>query len=145
MGTRSFAHGMLTAIAAAAATDTHTHPTYERVTYTPVTHTPVYEQATPTRVVYTTGATPTLTEKARYAFNKMMQVNKAFTISNSDCLYEVGKELRRIYLEDETIRTSMSFDDRKTVRKVMDVYDLPIGDAKMLAFRFGRLVKSNLV
>ena len=139
MGKRSFALGMLTAIAAAAATDTHTHPTYERVTYTPVTHTPVYEQAT-----YTTSA-PSLTTQARVPFEKMMKVNKAFTISGSDCLYEVGKEIRRIYLEDETTRTSLTFSERKAVRKVVDVYDLPIGDAKMLAFRFGRLVHSSLV
>jgi len=139
MGKKSFALGVLTALAAAAATEDTHHTTYTR----PVS-TNIYAQAgTPTRVVYT--STPTLTEKARYAFNKMMQVNKAFTISSSDCLYEVGKELRRVYLEDETIRTSMSFDERKAVRKVIDVYDLPIGDAKMLAYRFGRLVKSSMV
>ena len=141
MGKKSFALGVLTALAAAAATeDSHTHPTYERVTYTPVTRTPVvYEQAT-----YTTSA-PSLTTRARIPFEKMVRINRAFTISSSDALYEVGKELRRVYLEDETSRTSLSFDERKVLRKVIDVYDLPIGDAKMLAFRFGRLVHSSLV
>ena len=139
MGKRSFALGVLTALAAAAATEDHS--TYT----TPVTTTHTYVQGgTPVRTVYTT-STPSLTTQARDPFEKMMRVNRAFTISGSDCLYEVGKELRRIYLEDETNRTSLTFSERKVLRKVIDTYDLPIGDAKMLAYRFGRLVKSNLV
>jgi hypothetical protein len=143
MGKKSFALGVLTALAAAAATEDSR--TYAHTTYTTPVTTHTYEQATPTRVVYTTGTTPALTTQARAPFDKMMRVNRAFTISGSDCLYEVGKELRRVYLEDESNRTSLTFNERKLVRKVIDVYDLPIGDAKMLAFRFGRLVHSSLV
>ena len=140
MGKKSFALGVLTALAAAAATE-ESHHTYT----TPATTTHTYVQGgTPTRVVYTTGA-PSITAQARALFEKMMHVNRAFTISSSDAMYEVGKELRRVYLEDETNRTSLTFSERKLIRKVIDVYDLPIGDAKMLAFRFGRLVKSSLV
>lgn len=143
MGKKSFALGVLTALAAAAAAeDTHT---YTQATYTRPVNTHTYVQA-PTRVVYTTtGSAPALTVQARGPFEKMMRINRAFTISASDCLYETGKELRRVYLEDETNRTSLTFNERKVIRKVIDTYDLPIGDAKMLAFRFGRLVKSSLV
>ena len=141
MGKRSFALGVLTALAAAAATEDSHH------TYTTPATTHTYVQGgtpTPTRVVYTTGV-PSITAQARTPFEKMMRINRAFTISNADALYETGKEIRRVYLEDESNRTSLTFSERKLVRKVIDVYDLPIGDAKMLAFRFGRLVKSTMV
>jgi len=139
MGKRSFALGVLTALAAAAATEDHS-------TYTTPATTHTYVQGgTPAhRVVYTTSPL-TIKELACVAFDKMMKVNKVYTISESDRLYETGKELRRIYLEDETVRTVLNFDERKAVRKVMDAYNLPIGDAKTLAFRFGRLVHSSLV
>ena len=138
MGKRSFALGMLTAIAAAAATDSHTTNTHH-TTYvqggTPVTRRLVYTQA-PT---YAGGTTAV----ARKAYDKLVRVYELLDGGDIvDMAADVGLELVSIWRHGETIRASLSTREIEAIEAVITAFALPVtGSPSKLSASFAKAVR----
>lgn len=141
MGKRSFALGLLTALAATAATDTHT-------TTRPTTH--VYMQGGTSvparRVVYTqapvhhTGGT---TSVARTAYAKIVRTYEI--LDGGDVIemaMDAGLELVSIWRRGETLHVSLSMREIEAVEAVITAYALPVtGSPSKLSAEFAKAVR----
>ncbi len=135
MGKKSFALGVLTALAAASAVT-------ENTTYThPTTHT--------TRT-YVQGGTPVLTPRhsgttavARNAYDKLVRTYDI--LDNGDIVemaQDVGLELVSIWKHGETIRVSLSCLEREAVEAVITAFGLPVtGSPSKLSASFAKVVR----
>ena len=140
MGKRSFALGVLTALAAASAATEDSHTTHH------TTHTYV-QGGTPTRrVVYTpapahhsSGTTAT----ARTAYSKIVRVYEIIDGGDIiDMADDVGLELASIWRRGETIRVTLSSREIEAVEAVITAFALPVmGSPSKLSAAFAKAVR----
>ena len=137
MGKRSFALGMLTALAAAAATDTH-----------PTTHTYVQggTPVTTRRVVYTQTSAPRhsgTTATARTAYAKIVRTYEILDGGDIvEMAMDAGLELASIWRKGDTLHVSLTQREIEAVEAVITAYALPVtGSPSKLSASFAKAVR----